>query len=195
MHPGSPADSRTPPARRPLVRLIFTGLATAGVVIALLLASGLIPLSPSSSTKWFRMTEIVVSFSGSGAAALCPATAGSPPTCGSAAVACDTANDCGEPLRSGEEVGVANGIRFRAMLSDTFDCNYTFSIAQVSSEGAFSVTVAEANGAALPVNVGFTGSQGDCVTEANISVGFTVGDRGPSEQGLFLTVSVAQELR
>ncbi|HEV2165949.1 MAG TPA: hypothetical protein VGS23_03060 [Thermoplasmata archaeon] len=110
-------------------------------------------------------------------------------------MACDPISLCNETLRTGESVPVGNGITFRAMLSDTFDCNYTFSIAQVAGAGAFSVTSAEANGAALPVNVGFSGTESACVTEANISVGIGVGNHGPSEQELFLTVSVAQELR
>lgn len=195
MHDGSAWSERTGPDRRRRRRLWLAGGFAAAAVAIVVIATGVIPLLLSSPVASYRISEVVVAFTGSGGEALCPATNGSPPTCGSAVLACGPTTPCNQTVRTGQQVGVTNGITFRTMLSDTFDCNYTFSIAQVSGAGAFTVTAAQANGAALPVNVGFNGSGSACVTEADISVGFTVGDQGPSQQDLFLTVSVAQELR
>lgn len=176
-------------------RVILAGLLATAVAVAGLVAAGVIPWAPSGPAGSYRIGQILVSFTGSGAQALCPETNSTPPTCGSAAQPCGPATLCNETLRTGETVPLNHGISFQAMLSNTFDCNYTFSIAQVSGAGAFTVSSAQANGGALPVNVGFSGSGNACVTVANISVGLAVGDQGPSEQNIVLTVDVAQELR
>lgn len=195
MNAGSTEASPTRRRRRRARWWAAGGLLAVGVGTALLFAAGVIPWSTSSPPSTYRVPAVVVSFSGSGGASLCPETNGTPPTCGSAVVACDPSTFCNETLRSGEVLSIPNGVTVRAMLSDTFDCNYTYSIAAISAAGAFSVPSAQVNGAALPAEVGFAGTGGSCVTQANISVSVDVGNGGPSEQDLFLTVFVAEELR
>lgn len=194
---GDPSYVAQPPrARRPRAgRIVLAGLAVTAVAVAALVATGVVPIWQSTPAGSFQITGVVVEFTGSGAWALCPEANGSSPTCGSAAIACTPASLCNETLRTGDTVPVADGLSFTAMLSNTFDCNYTYSLSRVDGSGAFSVTVAQANGVALPVNIGFNGSGNQCVTMATFSVGFAVGDQGPTDQNLFLTVGVAQELR
>lgn len=195
MHDGRADSEPTRRTRRRVASIALAGALATAVAVAVLVTTGMFPGPPSRSSGSFQITGIVVVFTGSGAAALCPEAASSPPTCGSAALACHPLTLCNETLRTGDTVPLSAGVTFQAMLSDTFDCNYTYSIAQVSGAGAFTVTAAQANGAGLPVNIGFSGSGSACVTEANVSVGLSVGDQGPTEQNLFLTVSVAEELR
>lgn len=190
--PGPERLARRPGRRWAVVGVVAVALA---VTVGALIATGVIPLAPAGPAGSYRISEVVVDFTGTGGQALCPEAGGSTPTCGSAVLACDPASLCNETLRTGDNVPIGSGVSFSAILSNTFDCNYTFSIAQISSSGAFAVSGAQANGAALPVNVGFDGAGSACVTLANISVGFVVGHAGPSNQSLFLTIAVAQELR
>ncbi|MGI0133281.1 MAG: hypothetical protein ACREDK_09405 [Thermoplasmata archaeon] len=151
-------------------------------------------LAPS---RTFHMTGVQVTYVGSGATAMCTASSPGSMTCQNGTLSCTNGSaPCAQPLRTGQSFSDTDGVSFTAVLSDTFDCNYTYSVAQVTSaSGAFQVSGAAVNGQPLPVNLGFTGPDSTCLTNATITVGFDVGDQGPTDQTLDLNVQVTQELR
>ena len=191
--PNPPSPASAPRSRRWVVAVVVViAVILVGAVIAVEELPGL--LAPS---RTFHMTGLSVAYEGSGASAMCTASGPGSSICQSGVIRCQNGTSpCAQPLRTGESFSDTNGVAFSAVLTDTFDCNYTYSIAAVSApSGAFAVNGAAVNGAALPVNLGFTGPGSDCLTNATITVGFSVGNQGPTNQTFDLNVLVTQELR
>ena len=184
------------PARRSRARVVIAAVLIVAVILGAVIAYEELP-GLTAPARTFHMTGLSITYVGSGAGAMCTASGPGSSICQSGVIACPNGTTpCAQPLRTGESFSDTNGVAFSAVLTDTFDCNYTYSIAQVSApSGAFEVSGAAVDGAALPVNLGFTGPGSDCLTNATITVGFAVGNQGPTNQTFDLNVLVTQELR